>query len=54
MGVYLASVQTLEEDDSYRPHIHLVGDLRRLFAHNKTLGRKIPGTHTHTHTSVDF
>lgn len=45
--LYLASIEALEEDHSHRPDIYLVGNLRRLLPHHKTLWREIPGKHMH-------
>lgn len=40
---YLPSIETLEKDDTHRPHIHLIGDLWRFFTNHKTFRRQIPG-----------
>lgn len=39
---YLPPIQTLEKDNAYRPHVHLIGDLWRFFANHKTLWRQVP------------
>lgn len=52
--LYLSSVEALEEDHSYRPDIHLVGDLRWLLTHHKTLWREVPRKHTHATHGVPY
>lgn len=42
--LYLASIETLEEDHSHRPNVHLIGDFRWLLSHHKTLWREVPET----------
>lgn len=44
---YLASIQSLVEDDSHWPHVHLVGDFRRLFTHHKAFWGKVPAREDH-------
>lgn len=39
---YLAAIQTLVENDSHRPHIHLVGDFRWLLSNHKALRGQVP------------
>lgn len=46
---YLASIEALEEDHPHRPHVHLVGDLRWLFPHDKTLWWEVPEHVQHKH-----
>lgn len=39
---YLAAVQTLVENDSHRPHVHLVGDFGWFLPNHKALRGQIP------------
>lgn len=39
---YLAAIQTLVENDSHRPHVHLVGDLGWLLSNHKALRGQVP------------
>lgn len=39
---YLAAIQTLVENDSHRPHIHLVGDFGWLLSNHKALRGQVP------------
>lgn len=60
--LYLASIETLEEDHPHRPDVHLVGDFWWLLSHHKTLWREVPETHTrviqcltvHIHSFADW
>lgn len=42
MAKRLFAVQTLIENDANAPYVHLGGDLGRVLADDKALGRKIP------------
>lgn len=39
---YLAAIQTLVENDSHRPDIHLVGDFGWFLSDHEALRRQIP------------
>lgn len=49
---YLAAVQTLVENDTHRPDVHLVGDFGGFLSDHKALGGQVPDGGERSHVRI--